>query len=278
MKHWDGHEFTAAGGTRMHASWCGPPSAPTVVCVPGQGLSHRYFLPLARALTPQAHTLAVDPPGFGRTRGPRRVPDVRGQSEALADWLRRTGRGGAVHVGNSTGCQVLVDMAWHAPELLGPMVLVSPSVDSRLRSWRSQVLRNPLHWPLERPGLPLVMMRDYLDCGPRRALRNAAQFLPDPIERKAPLVPTRSLVVRGKLDPMTSGRWARALTEQLPEGHLVELVASHAIHWSRPQLIADLVRELLPTTADDASTAPRATAPGVRPGVSVADADDPTGR
>src|SRR5215208_331442 len=85
--------------------------------------------------------LAPDLPGFGRTVGPARALDVRGLSVALADWLRATNRAGALLLANSTGCQVVVDLALHSSELLGPVVLVGPTVDRRARSVFQQWLR-----------------------------------------------------------------------------------------------------------------------------------------
>jgi pimeloyl-ACP methyl ester carboxylesterase len=105
-----------------------------VVCVHGLGVSHRYFLPLARGLAADARIVAPDLPGFRRTRGPAHTLDVRGQSQALADWLGATGHEGALLLANSTGCQVVVDFATHSPQLLGPVVLVGPTFDRHARS------------------------------------------------------------------------------------------------------------------------------------------------
>lgn len=123
MSDWHAHEFTAAAGTRVHAAVLGPDGAREVVCVHGLGCSYRYWLPFARELAPDIRTVAADLPGFGRTRGPPGPLDVRGLSLALADWLRATGRGPAPLVAHSTGCRPVVDLAAHAPELVGPVVL-----------------------------------------------------------------------------------------------------------------------------------------------------------
>jgi pimeloyl-ACP methyl ester carboxylesterase len=50
VSRWDGHEFTAAAGTRIHAALLGPDTAPEVVCVHGLGCSNHYFLPFAQRL------------------------------------------------------------------------------------------------------------------------------------------------------------------------------------------------------------------------------------
>ncbi len=258
---WDMREFAAAGGTRFYAAVQGPDSAPPVVCVHGAAMSHRYFRPLARVLAPHAQAVAVDLPGFGLTRGPTQALDTRGLSTALADWLHATGRGRAVMVGQSTGCQVLIDMAVHSPDLLGPMVLIAPTVDEHWRSWSQQALRNPLHWPMEKPGLPLVLLRDYLDCGPRRMIASVRDFLHDPVERKAPLVDTTAVVVRGRLDPVTGHEWARRLAGLLPHGQLEEVpLASHTVQWTRPRAVAQIILDLLPEAGERPAEQPAASA------------------
>jgi pimeloyl-ACP methyl ester carboxylesterase len=246
LTRWDTHEFTAAAGTRVHAALLGPPDAPTVVCVHGLGCSHRYFLPLARALRRDARVVAPDLPGFGRTRGPSRALDVRGQSRALADWLRATARGGAVLVANSTGCQTAVDLAVHSPELLGPLVLVGPTVDRRARTLPQQVGRLIADTPWERPTLGPVLLRDWAACGAKRYAATFAYLLTDPIERKLPHVPVPTVVVRGARDPVVPREWAEEVTQRLPAGRLEEVPGvGHTVNWSASERLARIVRPLL---------------------------------
>jgi pimeloyl-ACP methyl ester carboxylesterase len=249
LTRWEGHEFTAAAGTRVHAALLGPTDAPTVVCVHGLGCSHRYFLPLARALWDAARVVAPDLPGFGRTRGPFRTLDVRGLSQALADWLRVTGRAGAVLVANSTGCQVSVDLAVHSPELLGPLVLVGPTVDRRARSAPRQIARLLANSPWERPTLGPVLVPDWIASGARRYVETFAYMLADPVERKLPRVPVRTVVVRGRRDPIVPHRWAEEVARTLPDGRLEEVPGvGHTVNWSAPEPLARIVRPLLPAS------------------------------
>jgi pimeloyl-ACP methyl ester carboxylesterase len=243
---WDAHEFTAAAGTRVHAALLGPADAPTVVCVHGLGCSHRYFLPLARALRRDARVIAPDLPGFGRTRGPVRALDVRGLSQALAGWLRATARGGAVLVANSTGCQVAVDMAVHSPELLGPLVLVGPTVDRGARSVPQQVARLVANSPWERPTLALALVPAWIACGARRYVETFGYVLTDPVERKLAHVPVATVVVRGARDPVVPREWAAEVTRTLPRARLEEVPGvGHTVNWSAPERLARIVRPLL---------------------------------
>jgi pimeloyl-ACP methyl ester carboxylesterase len=243
---WDAHEFTAAARTRIHAAVLGQANGATVVCVHGLGCSHRYFLPFARRLASHARVVAVDLPGFGRTAGPPGALDVRGLSLALADWLRATGRQRAVLVGNSGGCQVVVDLAVHAPELLGPVVLNGPTMDRAARSPGSQLVRLLRDGPAERATLGAVLARDYVDCGPRRFAATFRYLLADPIERKLRHVHTPALVVRGARDPVVPRAWAAEVAALLPRGRLAEVPgAGHTLNYSAPDELARLTRSLL---------------------------------
>ncbi|MEU6153187.1 alpha/beta hydrolase [Actinosynnema sp. NPDC047251] len=240
-------EFTEVAGTRVHASVLGPADAPDVVCVPGLGCSHRYFLPFARRLAPAARVVAVDLPGFGRTPGPRTALDVRGLSLALAHWLRATGRDGVPLVANSAGCQVVVDLAVHSPDLLGPVVLNGPTMDRHARSPLRQIGRLLAGAPRERPTLGLVLVKDYFEAGPRRIITTFRYLLADPVEQKLHHVRTPALVVRGSRDPVAPGPWAREVVALLPDGRYVEVPgAGHTLNYSAPEELAAIVRPLLP--------------------------------
>ncbi|WP_433271370.1 alpha/beta fold hydrolase [Actinosynnema sp. CS-041913] len=246
MKVREAAEFTEAAGTRVHAAVLGPAGAPDVVCVPGLGCSHRYFLPLARRLASEARVAAVDLPGFGRTRGPREPLDVRGLSRALADWLRATGRGGALLIANSAGCQVVVDLAVHSPDLLGPVLLNGPTMDRHARSPLRQLGRLLVDGPRERPTLGLVLARDYVDAGPRRVLGTFRHLLADPIERKLHHLRTPTVVVRGDRDPVVPRSWAREVVALLPDGRFAEVPgAGHTLNYSAPAELAGIALALL---------------------------------
>jgi pimeloyl-ACP methyl ester carboxylesterase len=190
--------------------------------------------------------VAPDLPGFGRTKGPPDALDVRGLSRGLAEWLRVTGRQGAVLVANSTGCQVVVDMAVHAPELLGPVILNGPTIDRHARTAARQAGRLLVNGRFEPPSLGVIIASDYLRCGLRRYLATLHYKLADPIERKLPLVRSPAIVARGARDPIVPHEWAKEVAQLLPFGRLVEVPgAGHTLNYSAPDELAQITRELL---------------------------------
>jgi 2-hydroxy-6-oxonona-2,4-dienedioate hydrolase len=112
-------------------------SRPTVVLVPGIGLSHRVMLPIAELLAPSLAVRAPDPPGFGRSDKPRRPLEVPELADALA--------------------------ARH-PNRVACAVLQGPTMDAAARSLPRQSWRWLRDTVQERPN-PRARLRDYRDAG-----------------------------------------------------------------------------------------------------------------
>jgi len=222
---------------------------PGIVLVHGLGCSHRYFSPLASALS-DLSLAAPDLPGFGGTVGPPQALDVRGLSIALARWLHASGNVGAMIVANSVGCQVVVDLAAHSPRLIGPAVLVGPTMDAQARNVAAQAWRLATNLGREHPSLLPVLAADYLRCGRLRYMRTMHHALHDRIEDKIASLAPGSVVVRGERDPIASREWGEALADRMG-AELVELPdAGHTLNWSAPDELAEVVRAVATQQVD----------------------------
>lgn len=249
---WRDHEWTEVDGRLLHAAAAGAPGSPTVVLVHGQGVSHRYLTPLAERLAGSARVVGLDLPGFGRSRCPEPVLDLRALSTALVRWLEATGRAGAVVLGHSTGCQVVADAAAHSPEVLGRVVLAGATVDAGARSWPQQTARLLTDLVLERPDLLPVLVGDYFRCGSRRFVLTFDHMLSDRIEDKLPLLRGPTVVVRGQWDPVSPRAWNRELLDRLPDGRLVEVPrGGHNIGWTRAGGLARVVQDVVAAAVAD---------------------------
>ena len=101
----------------------------------GIGVSSRYFAPLERDLSRDAHVVAPDLPGFGRSR----VPDepalsVGEHADVLAALVEELALDRPVVVGHSMGAQFVTELAVRRPELVGGIVLLGPVTDPAARS------------------------------------------------------------------------------------------------------------------------------------------------
>lgn len=127
---WPGREVTA-GGVTLHVRETPGASDAEAVYVHGLSGSSTNWTDLAGLLAPRASGVAVDLPGFGRTR-PLASPDYSpsGHADALLCFI--AGRGRPVHLlGNSHGGMVALMVAARRPELVRSLTLVSPAMPDR---------------------------------------------------------------------------------------------------------------------------------------------------
>ena len=139
-----------------------------VVLVHGLGVSSRYMTPIARHLAKDVRVYVPDLPGFGRSDKPERVLSIAELADVLAAWMRATGLHRAALVGNSLGCEILVELALRHPAFVEGLVLQGPTPEQGARTAWQQIARYAATGFFERTPLGWVSMSDYASCGPRR--------------------------------------------------------------------------------------------------------------
>lgn len=233
----------------MHARVCvdlAPARSLPIVLVHGIGVASRFMVPAAEVLAPYHRVYAPDLPGFGRSSKPAHVLNVAELADALAGWTRAISLANAVFLGNSFGCQIVVDLAVRYPELVERAVLQGPTMDPQARTaWQqlARLLRNSRREPLSHG---LISAREYPRCGLRRLVKTFRYALEDRIEEKLPNVRVPALVVRGSKDPIVPQRWAEVATRLLPDGRLAVIPgAPHTVVYDVPLELADVVRPFL---------------------------------
>jgi 2-hydroxy-6-oxonona-2,4-dienedioate hydrolase len=75
-----------------------------------------------------------DLPGFGLSGNPGAALDTTRLADALGGWLHAAGTAPAVLLGNSYGCQVIVDLVARHPEVAAAVVLSGPTTDPHART------------------------------------------------------------------------------------------------------------------------------------------------
>ncbi len=241
--------WVLVNGLLMYARvWAGLtlPDRPAVVLVHGLNISSRNMIPAAERLAPYCPVYAPDLPGFGRSGRPDHALSITELADALAGWMCAVGLRHAVLIGNSFGCQVIVECAVRHPECVKRMVLVGPTMDPEART----LLRAAWRWLIDGTREPLSLrinlLGDYVRNDPFRAIRTLLSMLEDRVEEKLPLVRAPTLVVRGARDPIVSQRWAEEVTRLLPAGQLVVIPGvPHALHFGASLEFLRVVRPFL---------------------------------
>jgi len=217
-----------------------------VVLVHGLGVSGRYMIPTALRLAPHRQIYAPDLPGFGRSQGRGRALNITELAEALFGWMEEVGIPRAVLLGNSIGCQVVIDLTLRRPSAVERIVLVSPTVDAGARTVFRSFSRLLLDVPRERLSLTFIALLDYLQAGLGRTAHTFGYALQDRVEEKLSSVTHPALVVRGGRDPIVSERWAAQVSGLLPAGRLAVVKdAAHAVNHNSPDALAGIVLNFL---------------------------------
>lgn len=231
---------SAASGCGELRSW------PEVVLVHGLGLSGRYMLPVASHLAGHYPVFLPDLPGFGDSSPPPGVLDVAGLADALAEWIEVVGLERPALLGNSFGCQIIVELAARHGRLLDRAVLQGPTAPPEERTWVRQAVRWQQNQPFNPPALGPVTWGDYRKCGWWRLLRTFQLSLRDPIEAKLASVTCPALVVRGELDPICRRPWAEDVARRLPRGQLAEIPGvAHTLVYTAPAELCAAARPFL---------------------------------
>jgi 2-hydroxy-6-oxonona-2,4-dienedioate hydrolase len=234
--------WTAVEGVRLHALAGG--EGPPVVLVHGYGVSGAYMRPLARVLGRSHSVYAPDLPDRSG------IPEL---SRALECWLDAVSMTRPAVVANSMGCQIVTELAARRPARIGPLVLVGPTVDPARRGARHQLcaaLRDSAREPW---SLLALAARNNARVDVRPLLATARAALRDRIEDRLPPVRQRAVVVFGEEDGFVGREWAERAAALLPRGRLVVVPGEpHAVHYTRPRLVADIVVELLAEKREDA--------------------------
>lgn len=242
-------EHLTADGLQLRIRLCG--TGDPVVLVHGLGVSSTYFGPLARVLAREMHVIAPDLPGWGDSERLPAALDVSSAADVLAQIIVAERIAVPAVVGNSLGCQVVIELACRRPELVGALVLISPTVDPQFRSWRRQAQTLMIDWLREPPALWPTVIRDYRAMGARRLMTTAAFALADRPERKLPRVDAPVLVIRGERDAITTRAWAERCADLAKDGRFEPIAgAAHAPHFSHPEETARLVSTFLSERAD----------------------------
>ena len=120
-----------------------PPNAKAMMHLHGFSLSGRYLLPTAELLIDDFHTLVPDLPGLGRSGGPAEDAERGGVGPCGGRLPRRPRHRFGTLVGNSMGCPVICEFAYHHPDRLERAILVSPAGGLNNQPLRRRSVNSP---------------------------------------------------------------------------------------------------------------------------------------
>jgi pimeloyl-ACP methyl ester carboxylesterase len=241
-------------------------AGPPVLAIHGLGATKASFLPTVAALAPSHRVIALDLPGFGESDKPLGAPyDARFFAKAVLALVEELALERPHLVGNSLGGRVALEVALHAPERIGRIGLLAPSL-----AWRSQRPFAPLLrflrpelgalQPAPRRAVEAIVerilpgadgwaaagvdefMRSYLTPRGRAAFYAAARqiYLEQPegdhgFWTRLRRLESPALWVWGRRDRIVPIAFARHVTDALPHAEHLELDCGHVPQLERPR-------------------------------------------
>jgi pimeloyl-ACP methyl ester carboxylesterase len=204
-------------------AWTRTGSGPPVVLLHGLCGSLRWWSANIPALAKEFRVLALDLPGFGRSRRTGRIPSVPEMARLVAEWMAGADATPAHVVGHSMGGHVAIHLAARYPERVSRLVLTDaaglfrPLAPGPLARW-VYGMSWPRGWGAPR-FLP-VIWRDALRAGPLTAVRALHGILSDDVSALLPRIHAPTLVVWGARDPLIPVENAARLREGIPGARL----------------------------------------------------------
>jgi pimeloyl-ACP methyl ester carboxylesterase len=225
------HRFNLDAGSNAHA----------MVHVHGFGISGTYLEPTAALLAPHYRTFVPDLPGMGRSIRPESGLDLPGLAKALMSYCDEVGVERPILVGNSLGCPIIIEVATAFPDRVERAVLVSPAGGPNNQPLGKAIGQMAIDGLREPPSMLPIATRDYLRFGALRSLSLFRAMTRYPtLERLHHLV-APTLVIAGVRDPLVRIANAPRLAV-LPHVDAVSVPGAHALNYSDPQLIAELIK------------------------------------
>jgi pimeloyl-ACP methyl ester carboxylesterase len=231
-------------------------TARAIVHVHGFGISGTYLEPTAARLAPRHRTFVPDLPGMGRSVRPDRALDLPGLARALISYCDAVGVERATFVGNSLGCPLIVEVATTFPDRIERAVLVSPAGGPNNRPLvrvMGQMLVDSVREP---PSMLPIAVRDYLRFGVPQGLVLFKAMTRYPTLERLPNLVVPTLVIAGERDPLVRIDRVHVLSV-LPHVDAVKVPGAHALNYSAPELVAELIEAHLADEPLSTATGPR---------------------
>src|SRR6478752_447319 len=218
--------------------------ADAMVHVHGFGISGTYLEPTAALLAPHHRTYVPNLPGMGRSIRPEAGLDLPGLAQALMSYCDAVGVEQPTLIGNSLGCPIIVEVATTFPDRIKRAVMVSPAGGPNNQPLGKAIGQMAMDGFREPPSMLPIATRDYLRFGALRSLSLFRAMTRYPTLERLPHLVAPTLVIAGLRDPLVRIANAPRLAV-MPHLDIVTVPGAHALNYSDPELIAELIEAYL---------------------------------
>ena len=229
--------------------------SPTLILVHGAGGNHLHWPAELRRLH-KVTVYALDLPGHGRSRG-QGCDTIGDYAQAIIEFLNTAGIEQPIVVGHSMGGAIALTLALCFPTRVAGLVLmgtgarlrVAPAILDGMRSnfeGSVELIIRFVWSPETKPALTELGRQALLETGPDVLLGDFSACNRFDVMERLGEIKHPTLVIVGTADQLTPPKYARFLTEHIPNARLVLVEdASHMVMLERPLEVIGAVREFL---------------------------------
>ena len=212
------------GRYRIHALHTGRGDA--LVLLHGLSGSARWWRHNVPVLAEHFRTHAPDLVGFGQSRHWLAQPSIPDMAELLVQWLDLNEIARAHLIAHSMGGQIAIHMAAKWPDRINKLVLVSAAGIPRELSLTAVTrllaeIVPPRRWG--KPAFLPTVAADALRAGPRSLLGATNRLLHDDVRPLLRQIVAPTLLVWGRLDPLTPVAHGEMMHAQIKDSRLIVL-------------------------------------------------------
>jgi pimeloyl-ACP methyl ester carboxylesterase len=197
---------------------------PPLVLLHGLSGSARWWRHNVPALAEHFRTHTPDLVGFGHSRTWAAQPSMPQMAELLAQWLEINEIERAHLIGHSMGGQIAIHIAAQWPARVDKLVLVSAAgipremTASKVARFIAEIMP-PRGWG--KPAFLPTVAADALRAGPRSLLGAAHLLLRDDVRPLLARIQAPTLLVWGRLDPLTPVATGEYMAEHIANSRLL---------------------------------------------------------
>ena len=235
------------GRYRIHALHTGQGDA--LVMLHGLSGSSRWWRYNVPFLAQHFRTHTPDLVGFGRSFGLVAQPSIAQMADILREWLDANEIEKLHLIGHSMGGQIAIHLAASAPERVQRLVLVSSAGIPRelsltaIARFVAEIIP-PRAWGS--PTFLPTIATDALRMGPRVFITATNKLLRDDVRELLPRIEAPTLLIWGRLDPLTPLQHGEFMAGHIPSARLVIFDdAAHMPMVDRPERFNDEVLRFL---------------------------------